>query len=598
MGERQVEESLLRLKEKMPVNRELKERLRSEFLNRRKRRRRRAWIGGWAAAAAAMLLVFQIPFPGGGGGGVPAIEAASLAIMNQVSFVKIGTGSPKGVSEHGGTVYLPIDGQGVYAYDASGFHPVTEREAEIVRVSPSGEKLLVANSGVIGVYDMNSGSFSEVAAGEQPAWKDEETILYVQDGFVYEAGVAEDGEPQLVAEGTHPAYAAESGAVLLERDGQIVKRLGGEETVLDEGRFPAVSPDGAYAAYVKGGPEAEQVWVADVSGRTKRAVTSNAFGYHYAEPSWSSDSESLYVWKREGASPTPSRLMRIDFTDAELGAVETVKAFNQAVIRRDLDAARGWLAHEHEFAVLSNPIQIGYAVRGTGMEGSREYVDVEEYWSYTADAYYTIEHVRYYVVRQEDGGYLIDEMKREVQLTVRSGSDGSQIEQVFGGGEREVLFTRADIPQELLPEGEYRFAALAYVESTGEVIFAVQAFDPASVTVLSFDLEQRTFRSLGQISRMGELGNVGVMKMIVSPDGTYAALDLFSDDDLAFGSRMMVLDLHMQEPFWVEELLEDTAVSSIHSYYWEEGLLHFTLASGGETLYYVWDAETKQIGRP
>lgn len=117
--------------------------------------------------------------------------------------------------------------------------------------------------------------------------------------------------------------------------------------IIDSGRFPAVSPDGSYAAYVKAAltkravakgatvsESVEDVWIADTGEPgTKRKVTSNYVNpfisekewlknlppsglsqelsysgmYSYYEPSWTSNSDSLLVLKSQNAESATGR---------------------------------------------------------------------------------------------------------------------------------------------------------------------------------------------------------------------------------------------------------------------------------------------------
>ncbi|MBD2871648.1 TolB family protein [Paenibacillus arenilitoris] len=664
MSEGYMEESLHRLKSRLPVDEQLKKRLRASIPGWRRRRiiRRSAWIS--AVTAMVLMLVFTLQYPGA----KTTVEAAALQIRNQVSFVDIGSGTPLGVSEFEGTVYIPVEEGGVHAYDGSGYREVTEREADDVKVDPSGTKLLLSNKGTIGVHDLSSGSYTELLRGdgtalfyEQPTWKDERTILYVKKvieprpthGFdvlestIYAMDIV-SGKAEAIGEGAYPSYAAGSKSIVFQRERDSVYQVirmelaSGDETVIDEGRFPSVSQDGGYVAYVKTETgrrelkpnayvqeDVDQMWISDVDGRTKRKVTENlpiqttiderewadqlkegdpeqtlqqSGLYSYYQSSWGTNAESLYVLKGGNAEGAQLRVMRIDFAEEALGAAETVEAFNQARIRRDLDFARSLLRNDPEFVIVSNPRQVSYSVIGSGEEAGRAYVDVEEYWSYTANPAYSIEKVRYYVSASPNG-FLIDEMEKRGELTVSERPDGS-IELQEEDGSKRTLLTRGDLPKELVPQGDYRFASLAYIPGQNKLIFTIQALQDeeagqkASVIVASYDAAQKTFEQLGRIDTLRGMNNVGVSNMIVSASGGYAALDLFSDDDPAFGSHTVLIDLKQKEQLSIEEQTGETEATTGFAYYWEGDSLHFMLASGEETIHYKWDAVNKQLHRP
>ncbi|WP_442598738.1 hypothetical protein [Neobacillus sp. D3-1R] len=658
MDERQVEESIIKLKERIPINIELKQTLRKEFL---KKKRRFPW-GKWGALVAAALLIVGV-FTYQGPTGIQGVAAEKLQVQNQVSFVDIGSGSPLGVSEHQGTVYIPVFGKGLFAYDQNGFHSLLEKDITDAKIDPSGTKVVLSAGGAIGLFDVGKEHYQELLKGdgmlvsyEQPSWKNENTILFVQKimeqspehGFtvkestIYEMNIA-DLKLKKLGEGASPSYVNGKKEIVLEKDSKVMLKdlKSGKETVLDEGRFPSVSANGKYISYVKTESQrrevqknafieesVDQIWIADIDGKTKKVVTANTPHYYISEqdwlsqlqpsnvpqvltitglysyynPVWSSDSESIYVLKNQNMEGSRMRIMRIDLAEEALSEKEVVKVFNQATIRRDLDFARSLLKNNQEFFIPSNPHPVHFSVVGTGTEGDRKYVDVEENWAYTANPYYSIKNVRYFL-EKKDHGYLISEMK-DLQDGVEVGeqNDGSIV--ITKAGQTEILFKKETIPQELLPKGDFRIASLAYLPHQEKVVFGLQVLQDqsvgqsSSVKVIVYDKKENSFTLKETITEMAGMKNIGVENIIVSPNGKYAALDLFSDDDKEFRSQVLVMDLEKGKNQFLYEKMPNTVIESTHTHYWDGEKLHFTLTSNGQEMNYQWDAAKEQVELP
>ncbi|GAA4865414.1 hypothetical protein GCM10023310_51160 [Paenibacillus vulneris] len=667
MDDSRLEPSLQALKDRIPVNEELKQRLRQEFV---KPKRRRFGLRRWGiAAAAAAVLIGICTFTLQGPEGIRSVAAQSLQVQNQISFVDIGSGSPLDFTEYKDTVYIPIAGKGLFAYDSQGFHQLLAREVSSAKIDSNGKRLIIASEGDLAIYDLAAGQYRVLLKQEndiyyeQPSWKDERSVLYVkkvtqpgpEHGFmVKESGIYELNldtmQSKKLGDGSAPSYASQEQAIVFEKrvgdKPQIIRKelQGGQETVIDNGRFPAVSPGGEYIAYVKTeetsrelqpGASVEdrvdQVWIADVNGATKRSVTSNTPNeavdeqewvsslqpggipqvlvhsglFSYYNPVWSKESDSLYVLKGRNVEGQGISVMRIDLSAASLQTEEVVRAFNQAAILRDDAFLRSLLAGNQEWMTTSNPHQISFSIIGTGTENHQPYVDVEETRAYTANPDYSVGYSRYYMV-PSDKGYLIE------RVDSTPGGDGVLISEQRDGtivveranGEREALFSKAAIPQQLRPAGDFRIASLAYTTKQKQVVFTIQALqDPshnqqASVKVVQYDIGAKSFKELAHIQTIAGLGNVGVESIMVSPDGRYAALDLFSDDAPHLRSHIVLLDMEKKASIPLEERMVDTSVEGTHTYYWEGDKLHFMLTSSGQQLHYVWNASTGTIGRP
>ncbi|WP_282939089.1 hypothetical protein [Paenibacillus sp. RC67] len=666
MDDSRIEQSLRTLKDRIPVNEELKQRLKQELVKPRKRFALRKW--GIFAAAAALLIgvgVFTLQGPTG----IHSVSAQSLQVQNQISFVDIGSGSPLDFSEYKDTIYIPIAGKGLFAYDSQGFHQLLKREVSSAKINSNGKQLIIAADGSLAVYDLSSKQYREVLRSqndtyyEQPSWKDDHTILYVKrvtepagdHGFTFkESGIYElnltNLQSKKLGEGSAPSYANKENAIVFEKrvgdEPQIVRKelKGGEETVIDNGRFPSVSPGGEYIAYVKTEENnrelkpgasvqerVDQVWIADLNGQTKRSITYNTPSklvseqewlnnlepvdvpqmlvhsglFSYYNPVWSTKSDSLYVLKDRNNEGQGMSVMRIDLSSKSLQTEEVVRAFNQAAILRDDLFLRSLLAGNQKWVTTSNPQQVSFSIIGSGTEDNKPYVDVEQNRAYTANPDYSVGYTRYYLI-PSNKGYLIDHMDNMpggIDTLVGEQRDGT-IAIEGTNTKQETLFSNASIPEKLRPAGKFRIASLAYLTKQKQVVFTLQALqDPSqhqrsSVKVIKYDLGSKSFEEIADIQAIAGWSNVAVESLIVSPDGRYAALDLLSDDESSAGSHVLLLDMVKKASIPLEERIVDTAIEGTHTYYWEGSKLHFMLSSSGQKLHYVWNASTKTIGRP
>lgn len=473
MDERELDQALYRLKDEMKVNQELKQNLRNEFTRRRKPRfLRAALVTAGAAAVACLLFITYILNPNSI---IERAQAASLKIYNQVSFAEIGGGGSLSASEYNGTVYMPVFGKGLFAYDKAGFHKLLDGDISFARVSGDGKKIAVSANGSISIYDLAAKKSNEILKADdkksayygEPEWSpDNQKIMFTEKS--YEAGqthgfsekdtISEIDLKTLkvkkLADGSHGSYVNGTNSIVFERDNKIISRnlSDGKEAIVDSGRDPAVSPDGSYLAYVKTehnerplGPQAkvtediDNVWIADAGDfKTKKKVTYNfihnfvdvdqwrknlkpskvpqvlglAGQYSYYEPSWSNDSGSLFVLKNANAdSGLGMRLVRIDFTSKKHTPEETVKKFLQALVVRDDDYARSFMKNPPSMLTVSNPHQVGYQIVGSGQDNGKVFVDADIYSEYTANPDYYIAKARFYLL-PGDNGYIIERVDR------------------------------------------------------------------------------------------------------------------------------------------------------------------------------------------
>lgn len=656
MDEKLLEKQLSRLKNQLPVNQQLKQNLRQSFVQLRQNKWQLRFSAALVAAAACLTFLIYLLSPGNS---VEKANAAALKISNQISFVEIGGGPNLGVAEYNGTIYLPIAGKGLFAYDQKGLRKLSDEEIGFVRTTSDGNKLALSVGGSLKVYDLVNDKITEILTGdkistyyEQPSWSpDNQKIIYtkkiiapqephgftVKESGIYEIDLNSRSISRKLADGAYPSYIKGTEGIIFERDNKVIfKNLqDGSEKVIDAGRFPSVSPDGKYVAYVKTerkvrklaknasvGESLNNVWIADVNLATKKQVTANfplryidekewvegikpsivpqvlefSGMYDYYDPVWASDSNSLFVLKNRNGEGGSMRLMRIDFTTNKITAENTVKKYLQALVVRDDDYAKSLMKNPPEILTVSNPHPVGYKIIGTGQENGKEYVEAELYSAYTANPYFAVVKSRYYVSPNAIG-YIIDSI---IDLdSVEVGSKDGKTVTLFSGGNEKVLFKDSDLPAEYMPGGQHRFASLAYDGQTNTVVFTVQALQDkeqkAAVNILSYNLAQQKFKLIDQVNTLNGQVNIGVENLIMEPAGRYIALDLFSDDDPSYRSYVRVYDLKTGKKIDLNSLLESSEIETLHTNFWDEDNLIVRATSHGQTMGYIYKPTEQKL---
>ncbi|MGI6711504.1 MAG: peptidase S9 [Bacillota bacterium] len=656
MDDKFLEEQLGRLKNEIPVNQELKKNLRQSFVQQRQKKRRIRFSIALVAVAACLVFLIYAVFPLSF---VEKANAAALKIFNQISFVDIGGGQNLGVAEYDGTIYIPVAGKGLFAYNQKGLHILFNEEVGFVRTSSNGSKLVLSARGNLMIYDLAKDEIREILSGdnvstyyEQPSWSpDNQRIIYtkkviarkephgftVKESGIYEIDLKSLSISSKLADGEYPSYVKGREEIIYERDGKVISKnlTDGSEKVIDTGRFPSVSPNGEYVAYVKTerkmrdlapnasvGENLNNVWIADVNLATKKQVTANFLirsideqewlkglkpssvsqvlefsgMYDYYDPVWDSDSDSLFVLKNRNMEGGPMRLVRIDFTTEKMTTEDIVRKYLQALVTRDDDYAKSLMKNSPEILTISNPHPVGYKVMGTGEENGRKYVEAELNFAYTADAYYAVKKSRYYV-SPNDNGYIIDNIIDLGGVEVYS-KDGKTV--AFLQGEKEdILFTVSDIPQAYLPGGKYRLSSLAYYEQTNTIVFTVQAMQDqgqkAMVNILSYNLSKKTFRLVDTVKIINGQDNIGVESLIIDDKGQYIALNLFSDNNRVYRSYVRVYDLKTGRKIDLNSLLESIQIETMRTNFWDEGNLVIGVTSYEQTMRYIYQPTEQKL---
>ncbi|HEX3028742.1 MAG TPA: hypothetical protein VHT34_05465 [Clostridia bacterium] len=651
MNDRSVKKQLKKLRKDIVINNDLKYKLRCEFNSRRR--------FGWGipttvtAAVLCIVLMVYLLIPDNF---VEKVNAASLKVINQASFVDIGIGSSIDSCEYEGIIYTSVFDKGIYKYDSKGYHKIYDKDTNGLSISPDGKSLAFSDGG-LKIMDISGGKVSELMKSddftyyEDPSWSsDGKYLIYVKKiiapkethGFdVKESAIMQmelkTKSTEKLAEGNVPSFVNGQKAIVFEMDNKIIIRDLKKETnkTIDEGRFPSVSPNGEYVAYVKTEKKVEKaaenlsytenvdnVWISDTNLETKRRVTGNyavkedknaldtmqkndklpinvvkSGVYSFYNTSWSSDSNSIYVLKNKNVEGAGMRLEKISFSEYEIAPRDTVRNFLQALVLRDDDYASSLMVDQPPILIASNPHPVGYKIIRSRNENSLVYVDAETYSAYTAQPLYSISRARY-CLKKGDDGYRIINIKDLGGIRVScsegistQGEDGSMV--IEKGKHKKLLFKESEIPKKFLPEGDFRLASLSYDDQTGTLLFTIQVLqDKGYVRIIGYDVKSGSFKLIDDIKMLNGKYNIGVENLVISPDGKYASIDLFSDDDPASKSYVLVYNLDDSKAIEPAGLLKDTRMDSAHTEFWDQEYLVLEMSSSGQTMRYIYDPVT------
>lgn len=647
-----LERDLEKLKNQIPINSELKQNLRKSFIIRR----RNAWIKRISAVAAALIIVFTAVL-------LPnnlmtkKAGASAFKISNQISYAEVSSGNGTQINEYNGIQYITVYEKGIYRYDSTGYHIIYEGELSSARLSNDGRRFIISSNGNIILYNIEANEKTEILRGdnvniymEEPSWVDENHILYtkkvieaaephgftVKESSIYSMDI-NSRNSEKIADGSNASYVSGRNAVVFERDNKIIYRnlKDGVERIVDDGRFPDVSKDGKYIAYVKNESSVKKltetaslsttlsnVWITDTDDfKLRQQVTFNFVNkyidendwlksiegkgdksapmqlefsgrYDYYNPLWSRDSRSLFVIKftssEEGEG---SKIVRIDFTDDNLSRVDTVKRYIQALIVRDDDYARSLMKNPPEILTISNPRQSGYNILSEGKDDEGNYVEGEVYFQYTGTPYYSIEKSKYYLSKSERG-YLIDNIKLQSRTEIYFKNGAMYIK---NDDAEQKLFNEYDIPSEYYSTGKSHIMSAAYNAKTNIIIFTSynNQNNEAGISVIEYNIDNQEFSLIDKLQKIDNQKALGTSALLLEPSGKYAAVSVYYGEPENIRNTVAIYNIENNQKISISNIIEED-FDSLYISFWEEGRLIFTGVKNNEEVKYKYDPE-KQL---
>lgn len=389
------------------------------------------------------------------------VQADVLKVQNYRTYMEIESNHDLSVAEYNGILYVPDINEGIYMYDGKEKQKIYGGKVSLIRVSPDGKNLVFYENGKIGILNLVSREgrivleSSNTTVYEEPAWVDNETILFTrkdlvntpeynpQQSGIYILNLINKEQNKLTA-GTNGSY-VKNGNLLVYQKGDKIAVLNlssKQETIVDDGMQPSASPDGKAIAYtklsvtydnieenVKIEKVIQNLWVADGENFSRKSqITSNlaleninkdewlkslkpsnelqmlSLGgrYCYLFPVWSKDSKSIYALRRDYANGKAA-VIKIDLGRETLKAEEVADRFLQSAKLSDED-------YQSSLSTVKLKGVISYSILSSGQEGTNIYYDTEVKIAREQGAAPEISKLRLYLTKQ-DNRFIITEIK-------------------------------------------------------------------------------------------------------------------------------------------------------------------------------------------
>ncbi|MEK3937138.1 hypothetical protein MKY41_17675 [Sporosarcina sp. FSL W7-1349] len=534
MGQEKIENYLHELRENIEVDEEVKRKLRASFIKKEKNRR-----NSWLPLVAAAILFLAVLLPNLS---TKQVRAGSLMVENGISFFDIGSGEIMAYTHVDGHFYLSLKDKGIFIYENEGLERISEQTADRFSRTAQGEHLLFVRNGDVFLLHLKTYDTEQVLKGDysEPEWKDEDHFYITSNQTIMEADL-QTKEEKAIVKGERPSFVTKEQKLVFHRDGKILlyELKKGDEEIVDDGKSPSISNDENYISYVKTSSGVEDVWIADLDLETKKKVTTNPPPryestekaiYRYQSPIWGEEERQLYVMKtRIDGDHEPVQIMKIELSDEEMTATQTVKSFLQALVVKDDDYAMGLMKNPPAFLTYSNPRQIGFQIIGVKEQQQSATVEAEVDWTDTALPYYQITTYEFALVK-EKGRFVINQVKEMPQIEL-SANDQNQI-QLAKGENKEIIFSLQDVPQAFIADENVRFSSLVITHDEKTVIFSLQGEE--QVVVLAFDRETKSFNLLTAIP------DAVMTQLALDSTGRYVAADYYTNSS---GSNLTLFDV-------------------------------------------------------
>ncbi|GEM_PF-4885785 len=646
MSEVMWEKTMERLKEQLPVNEELKRKLHAALL--RKRRQGRIWRGALAGITAAALLLGSFvvkPWER-----EAHVLAASLHIASQFTLSQqLGKENSVAAAEFGDFRYYAVEEDGIYAQHNNGLELLVPGGAEAVAVSPDGGKLAYTRSGDVYVYDIKRDQNRLLHKSEgaekylSPVWspsgeriavvkltvderepgsgqgKEEQADELNQPeiegksvaGDIMEVEV-KDGKTHFIGVGTSPTYVSGQRTLVFEREGAImsINLKTKEERKLAEGRYPSVSPDGNYVAFVvnRGNPAMEDLWIADIDLQTRKRLIENQPAdawdrntgeiiegkqqalFTLEQPVWSWNGSSLLVYKTFHTNEVHRNLVRLEVTDQEPTPEDIVAGSIEALIYRDEEYAHSFFSYDPGYLKGTSPRQVGYSIIASGEKDGVRYVDAETYLSYF-DPYMAIQKTRYFLSEGEMG-YRIDDMLDLSYTELSVWGDGIY-RSIDGVREEEPLLKSSELPK-ADGWGNNGLDSLYYRESDKTLWLTLkrEKEGQSALSLISYDFTKK------QWTEWSSYENARSHMLLVDDDGGHVSMDLtmyenadFNDGEEADSrAEVVVYDVSKRQDTLLSKGIEGIPPDDVNTRFWKNGVLVYYAEVGGRDVFLSYHA--------
>jgi hypothetical protein len=434
------EHSLYELGEHLPVNEELKERLRRQFQQEvpaATRKGRRIWwlpvVG--VGLAAVLITMFAI------GPRTPALSAKDLDLVDQTTVLEVTEGNLQYVGDTAsGSVFLSDKGLELSATDGTTRVLVTAAVLQhgaatlpaSAALSPDGRQAVIDLEGDIVLVDLATGSrrilasstgktlyafpvfasARKIVAGRVTTSIQNEKLTVDNFGGIVAIDVANGAVHVLAEEGAMPSVTSDGARLVYSESGTdhplVVVDLttGASSHFGQEGDHAAVvSPDGRYAVFMTG---TQELVVTDADSFTVRRVLSKGDFYDIR---WSSDSTSFYLLKYasiEGWSATYLKRFVLGRTDVHDARDVVVKYLNALILHQDDLMKSLWtsISISGPLSDTTGPQPIGYHIDGVRAAGDTTLVDATITYEYAEQPRTDVVY-RTFAVVQRDGRYLV-----------------------------------------------------------------------------------------------------------------------------------------------------------------------------------------------
>ena len=230
MDEEKIEKLLIEAKNQIPVDNELKKKLRMSYVKQKRARwnvMTKTLFG--MTAAALVFIFFTLSFTQ-----QKFVNAAELLIANALSFMDIAQGDITAIDHQNGHLYLAIKGEGIFHYTSSGLEKVSEAEADSISVNGEGTKMIFSNDGTVYVFDLIEQQINPLFEGTKsvqwmmPIWKDNEEFYVTKQTDTEKQIVLKsfhsDNE-KMIANGTNSTVGVTEDFIVYEDNGNVTKKV-------------------------------------------------------------------------------------------------------------------------------------------------------------------------------------------------------------------------------------------------------------------------------------------------------------------------------------------------------------------------------------